>query len=590
MSFDSALRAEEVYNIRVQAAEIARQRKAEPAISNGEEESHATLIAAFTKGLCHNNIGTVVDVEHFHAFVNACNTGDMEEIARLPLGPTRDDDGQPEWRSKTAKSLGVGVRGWESMAAGLAYDLQGPDAQTFVMPPAPTLCSDELVAEMAELYLMALVRDLTITKWHEEDNELITFAIDELNKLPWFAQPSDCAASPAEAARRRGPVTRDNIFRGLLPGSLVGPYLSQFLIGGSDHLGASEGYNARTSGIVRYGAITINQRIRIAKPGIDFLTKMDYFLDVQDGADLRGREQYEDGERLIVTMRDLSTYVHYDALYEAYLNACLIMLANKVPYDPGLPFVGDDAQDKHQGFALYGAPHILTLVTEVATRALKAVRFSKFNVHRRARPEAVGGLIHMHKTKGCFPEVDKLVSELEPILQRVAEHNRNLNENEDSSDGSEDGDSGNSDCENDGVKDSYLLPMAFSEGSPVHPSYGSGHATVAGACVTVLKAFFDEDYVLENVYQVDEGGDSLVPSSDEAFSDCKLTVRSELEKLADNISIGRDVAGVHYFSDQWESLLLGEKIALGILEETRLTFREPFHFSLTKFNGDHVHI
>lgn len=38
----------------------------------------------------------------------------------------------------------------------------------------------------------------------------------------------------------------------------------------------------------------------------------------------------------------------------------------------------------------------------------------------------------------------------------------------------------------------YFLPMAFPEGSPTHPSYGSGHATVAGACTTILKAFFDE--------------------------------------------------------------------------------------------------
>ena len=33
----------------------------------------------------------------------------------------------------------------------------------------------------------------------------------------------------------------------------------------------------------------------------------------------------------------------------------------------------------------------------------------------------------------------------------------------------------------------YLLPLAFPEGSPIHPSYGAGHATVAGACVTILK-------------------------------------------------------------------------------------------------------
>jgi hypothetical protein len=40
---------------------------------------------------------------------------------------------------------------------------------------------------------------------------------------------------------------------------------------------------------------------------------------------------------------------------------------------------------------------------------------------------------------------------------------------------------------------SYFLPMAFPEGSPTHPAYGAGHATVAGACTTILKAWFKED-------------------------------------------------------------------------------------------------
>lgn len=569
-------RHNEMYNVRINAANIARNRVPDVAVNNGEEDLYNnSCITSFTKGLRHDSKGVVVNSDDFTAFVNAANTGDIDLIASLSLGPETDDDGKYMWRSNKANKREVGVRGWESMAAGLAYDLQGPDAQTYVMPPAPTLDSDELVAEMAEVYLMALARDIPISKWNENE-EFFSFAIEELNKLAWFSKPADEGDSPDNVARRRGLVSIDNVFRGLLPGSLVGPYLSQFLICGSDHIGGDG--EGRKSGEIQYGSITINQRTRIAKKGQDFMTKLDYFLDIQDGANMRGLEEYEDGTRLVTTLRDLATYVHFDALYEAYLNACLIMLANKVPVDPNLPFTGVDSTDKQQGFALYGGPHILTLVTEVATRALKAVRFSKFNVHRRARPEAIGALIHLQKTQGKFPEVEKLVSELEPILEKIAEHNLELNENDDISSSS------NGDDDNDAT--SYLLPMAFSEGSPMHPSYGSGHATVAGACVTVLKAFFDEDYVLENVYEVDEGSDKLVESS----SDATLTVRGELEKLADNISIGRDVAGVHYFSDQWESLLLGEKIAMGILEETRLTYRENFKFSFTKFDGTQVEV
>jgi hypothetical protein len=40
-----------------------------------------------------------------------------------------------------------------------------------------------------------------------------------------------------------------------------------------------------------------------------------------------------------------------------------------------------------------------------------------------------------------------------------------------------------------------------------------------------------------------------------------LTVRGELNKLAANIAIGRNMAGVHYRSGYMESLRLGEQIA-----------------------------
>ncbi|MGH9977151.1 MAG: hypothetical protein ACRD8Z_15145 [Nitrososphaeraceae archaeon] len=52
------------------------------------------------------------------------------------------------------------------------------------------------------------------------------------------------------------------------------------------------------------------------------------------------------------------------------------------------------------GFGTFGGPHILSLVTEVATRALKAVWFTKWGVHRRLRSEAFGGLIHRQQNSG----------------------------------------------------------------------------------------------------------------------------------------------------------------------------------------------
>lgn len=64
-----------------------------------------------------------------------------------------------------------------------------------------------------------------------------------------------------------------------------------------------------------------------------------------------------------------------------------------------------------------------------------------------------------------------------------------------------------------------------------------------------------------------------------------LTVEGELNKLASNIAIGRNWAGVHYFSDYWESVLLGEKVAISILEEQKLTYGEDFSMTVPLFDG-----
>jgi hypothetical protein len=127
----------------------------------------------------------------------------------------------------------------------------------------------------------------------------------------------------------------------------------------------------------------------------------------------------------------------------------------------------------------------------------------------------------------------------------------------------------------------YLLPQVFPEGCPLHPSYGQGHATVAGACVTILKAWFDESFVIPNPVQPTPDGLSLVP-----YSGPPLTVGGELNKLASNTSQARNMAGVHWRSDADESLKLGEAVAISVLRDQRRIFNENFRgFSLTKFDG-----
>jgi hypothetical protein len=127
--------------------------------------------------------------------------------------------------------------------------------------------------------------------------------------------------------------------------------------------------------------------------------------------------------------------------------------------------------------------------------------------------------------------------------------------------------------------------MAYPEGCPTHPAYPGGHATISGACVTVLKAYFKETFEIPAPVQADALGNQLLgyPGA--------LTVGGELNKLASNVGYGRDTAGVHWRSDESGALLLGEDVAIRLLRDHKTLTHESFAgFSLTKFDGTTITI
>src|SRR5256714_14396179 len=94
------------------------------------------------------------------------------------------------------------------------------------------------------------------------------------------------------------------------------------------------------------------------------------------------------------------------------------------------------------------------------------------------------------------------------------------------------------------TNNSYFLSQAFPEGSPTHPAYPTGHGTVAGACITVLKFFFDADFVIPNPVVPSNDGQTLLPYTGSDAG--QITVGGELNKLANNVSFGHGVhAGIH---------------------------------------------
>lgn len=412
------------------------------------------------------------------------------------------------------------VRDFTNPQAGLGYVLQGADGHSFFQPPAPAFASAEQAGEIVELYWMWYLRD-------------VPFAL-----YPTSARAIEAAGSLGALTDFRGlkPVTPANLFRGLSPGCEVGPYISQFM------------YMT-----CNFGANSIDQTLTPPLPEQDFMTNWTTYLAQQRAQAVEGSIQYNATRRHIITGRDLAHWVHIDVLFQAYFTAMLVLLEKGAPLKPGIPYQSSELNQ--MGFGTFGGPDVSAFATISATGALKAVWFQKWLVHRRLRPEVFAARVHNQLTSVYSYPLHSDVTGATTILTHVFNQ-----------------------------YGSYLLPQAFPEGSPLHPSYGAGHATVAGAAVTILKALFKEDWVLPNpvMPNPDDGGVTLVPLSPPA----SLTVGGELNKLANNVAIGRNLAGVHWRSDATASLFLGEQVAIELLKDLQKTYTEPFSgFTFTSFAG-----
>ena len=518
-------RIDDARQLRIDAARAMAREGMPIHPNNGDEERYSNKIGNYSKGLRHNANGEV-DPRAYAAYLNAVERGrfaDFEALAtRGHMGcadPTRQ-------------------RRLVSPMSGYAFDLEGLDPHQFSMRPAPAFSSAEEAGEMVELYWMSLLRDVDFLDY--ERHPLARQAAADLSRLSDFRGP-----------KQNNRVTPQTLFRDNFPGCTVGPYVSQFLLKDCP-----------------FGAQVVDQRIRTAVAETDFMTDFNSWLDIQNGCQPT-QTLLLDEPRYCRNGRDIGQYVHVDALYQAYLVAGLVLMANGMPWDRNNPYgqtpepgsgrplpPGVSGSLAQVGFATFGGPHILALLTEVSSRALKAVWFHKWLVHRRLRPEEFGGRVEVVRRRlENYPIHSDLFRSR--ALDRISSK-----------------------------FGSFLLPMAFPEGSPQHTAYGSGHSSVAGACVTILKAWFDESAIIPDPVVPNGDGSGLIP-----YEGPDLTVGGELNKIASNVAQGRNIAGVHWRTDASEAIKLGEAVAISVLRDQKPTYREPFRgFTLTKFDGTTITI
>jgi hypothetical protein len=201
--------------VREEAARIAFLRNHPDHPNNGDENNYGNrnYVGNYSKGLPHldcnghdnigNNIGEVKP-QAYRRMLRALASGQPYFFERIALGGTR--------RVVNPQS-------------GLAFDLKGADSHALSIPPAPRLDSQEAAGEMVELYWMALLRDINFEDFRT--NAEVRGAADELSNLPNFNGPKEIVNGQLR-------VTQNTIFRGFTRADTKGPYVSQFLLIGTE--------------------------------------------------------------------------------------------------------------------------------------------------------------------------------------------------------------------------------------------------------------------------------------------------------------------------------------------------------------------
>lgn len=530
---------------------------------NGDENSFGDLfVSSFTKGLEHDPVTGLVTAQgasSFKKLVEALVSGKQDDFNAIKR---------------------AGVRKFVAPQTALMFSLEGRPIQLFPGFQAPKIQSAEAAAELIEVYLQAIMR-------HVNFDEYGTGSGSDADGSGGSKSLRACAILKKLGKAFKGPrdpqtntVTPKVLFRGISQGVLVGPYQSQFCL-------------HDVSPLFSYNTVPHKQLVP-AVSQTEFGISWDDFIALQNGnvprpygADksvLNGR--FFGPTRHTINSADLATMFHEDGPCEAFYYAAQILLNHGCPSNPSLPY-NNSLMPNEGAFVSSGPVEMFSVMAEASHEAIKTVWAHKWLAHRSLRPEAFAALVHRAKTTGVneFGLHASLFDQ--DLLDWVIAHNQRQADASIVTD----------------MRDrltmqqasTYLLSQEYPEASPLHPAFLSGHAGIAGACATVLKAYFNGNAKIAsfmNPVKPNGDGSSLVNLTD-AEGAQELTVNSELHKLASNACLGsRNAAGIHYRCDADMGCLLGEQVAIQwLMDQVRKHREEKFiGFEITKFDGTKIRI
>jgi len=434
--------------------------------------------------------------------------------------------------------------------ASLATVLVGAPQYLLHVDDPPTLSSDAGAAEMVEMYGYYLSRDVPLINFGSDP--IIGDIISHLNEPNVFSNMPDLYLD--------NPITTNTLFRGITDAARVGPYISQLLL-----------LN------VPMGALSMEQKYGVNPTKLDAITNgytVDWGRNLAEQVNLHNTTLFAlpPGvnpsllqKKYIYSGRALTEAVHNDPVYQFIYHASQILLGLGVAMNPGFPSYPNQV-NFITGAAGTG---MLCAAADISGLALKHSWYWKWQVYRKLRPEVfslwIDNVLNDRvQNIGNYDISDVILTN--GILDDVRAANAQYGAQ---------------------FFNSYTLPQAYREGSPLHPSYPSGHATIAGAAITILKIYLDTDKtwislpglqpgsinrniipnsVVNGIAQSDASGNSLIDYTD-VVAKSQMTITGELDKMATNIAFGRNWSGVHYRTDAIQGILLGEQVAIKYMED-----------------------
>lgn len=454
----------------------------------------------------------------------------------------------------------------EDPVGGLGFEPIGM-CQNLILPSSSIdIKTSEGAMEMTEVYCMALGRDLKISELVGGVDptgislqalgggpQILTAQnlLDHMNF--WSGGGGTVPNWPLDPGT--GQTDLSLLFRGRGPGENLGQYVSQFLI---QDIPFSNGM--------------IEQKFR-PKPDVPATVTRGGYIEMQNGKN--GMGGTPGGARRIQSLRDIASIVHKDPTYGWYFRAALLGC------QAGLN--GLQGAGRTTNFLDTGLPDLLASLGCVSRLAFRTAWVCKWQDFMKIRPENTAA-----RLAWLFEDAPSRVGSLgtwynyfEPaLISRMSQWNAQLANITDNT-------------------ELPFLPQVYPEGSPTHPSFPAGHSTQAGACTTLLKAFLNTHTnktprLWSSIWGMPKAVDDMTDSLEDTV-DSGETLIGELNKLCSNISLGRDLAGVHYRHDGLGGNQMGEEVAISYLRAMTKSYypsiiKPQISFELQKFDGTWISI